>query len=85
MADGWDTPTIDSGLGVHYADLATSGLAPGDTLPFTFYWPGASRWEGVDFSVRVIAEDAFASGAHDPARARSYPSPAAGGAVISQT
>lgn len=56
-ADGWrtlhDAETHDSGLGVHYADLPTAALPAGSEVVFTFYWPEARRWEGVDFSVKV--------------------------------
>lgn len=56
-ADGWktvhDTSTRDSGLGVHVADLATAALRAGARVDFTFYWPGAGRWEGANFSVTV--------------------------------
>lgn len=55
--DGWrslhDTPTQDTGLGVHKADLPTSKLAPGTLLTFTFCWTDAARWEGVDFGIVV--------------------------------
>lgn len=55
--DDWrtvtDTVTQDSGLGVYYADLPTSGLAVGGTIRFTFWWPEAGRWEGRDFAVCV--------------------------------
>jgi glucoamylase len=58
-ADGWrtarDAATADSGLGVHHADLPTAELETGASVVFTFYWPGASRWEGADFSVGVVA------------------------------
>ncbi len=54
---GWhtaqDTPTTDSGLGVHYLDLPTAQLVAGATVVFTFFWPQADRWEGQDFSVTV--------------------------------
>jgi len=60
-ADGWrtvgDSAAVDSGLGVHHADLPTAELRPGTSVRFTFYWPGASRWEGVDFSVRVVGNE----------------------------
>ena len=60
-ADGWrtarDDATVDSGLGVHHADLPTSEVGPGSSVSFTFYWPGASRWEGVDVSVAVVATE----------------------------
>jgi len=56
-ADGWrttqDTATRESGLGVHYADLATASLPDGSEIAFTFYWPDARRWEGDDFSVKI--------------------------------
>ncbi len=55
-ADGWrtvhDTPTRDSGLGVHWVDLEP---AAGETLVFTFHWTDADRWEGMDFRVEVVA------------------------------
>jgi glucoamylase len=58
-ADAWrhthDTPTRDTGLGVHYADLATGALPAASTVRFTFYWPEAGCWEGEDFPVEVEA------------------------------
>ncbi|HZO02174.1 MAG TPA: glucan 1,4-alpha-glucosidase [Burkholderiales bacterium] len=56
-SDGWrtigDTPTRDSGLGIHFADLDTGGLKAGAEVVFTFYWPAAERWEGVDYRVAI--------------------------------
>jgi glucoamylase len=56
--DGWrtvhDTPTADTGLGVHFVDLLTRELAVGAKVVFTFYWPDAAKWEGVDFCVEVV-------------------------------
>jgi glucoamylase len=55
--DGWQTAqdisTRDTGLGMCVADLATSTLDAGHTIVFTFFWPGANRWEGTDFDVTV--------------------------------
>jgi glucoamylase len=55
--DGWqnveDTPTKDSGLGTHFADLDTARLKPGDGVVFTLYWPGPDRWEGADYELAV--------------------------------
>jgi len=56
-ADGWrsahDTPTRDTGLGLHYVDLQP----PADgAVVFTFHWTEADRWEGTDFQVRVEGE-----------------------------
>ena len=60
-ADGWrttrDTPTRDTGLGVHLVDLPTADLPAGDAVVFTFYWPEADRWEGADFGVEVGVSD----------------------------
>jgi glucoamylase len=42
---------------VHVVDLPTAALAPGAIVPFTFYWPGADRWEGTDFAVAVVAAE----------------------------
>jgi glucoamylase len=55
--DGWqrivDVATLDTGLGVHTAELPSTALRPGQRIAFTFYWIGASRWEGRDYEVRV--------------------------------
>jgi glucoamylase len=48
-----DAATRDAGLGVFVADLPVAGLPTGTVLSFTFYWPDANRWEGVDFAVKV--------------------------------
>jgi glucoamylase len=58
-ADGWktqaDTPTRDTGAGIHLVDLPTGALAAGARIDFTFHWPQARRWEGRDFAVAVVA------------------------------
>jgi glucoamylase len=55
--DGWrtanDTPTRDTTLGVHIADLETQHLSSGDRVHLTFYWPEADRWEQVDVLVCI--------------------------------
>ena len=55
--DNWktmfDVPTLDSGLRLHYADLKTKDLLPGDIIRFTFFWKEAGRWEGADFAVEI--------------------------------
>jgi glucoamylase len=48
-----DTSTHDTSLGLHVADLPTADLPPREKLLFTFFWPQANRWEGVDFTVEV--------------------------------
>jgi glucoamylase len=55
--DGWRTShtnqTRDTGLGVHVADLLIGELPGGTTLHFTFFWPEAGHWEGVDFDAQI--------------------------------
>jgi glucoamylase len=55
--DAWatvnDTPTHDTTLGVHVADLETRDLTPGGRVHLTFYWPDAGRWEGVDYLICI--------------------------------
>ena len=50
-----DTSTRDTTLGVHVCDLETRDLDPGERIHFTFYWPEANRWEGVDYLVCIEA------------------------------
>jgi glucoamylase len=56
-ADGWNTthdlPSVDSMLGVWYADLPTGKLPAGSRVVFTFYWPEAKRWEESNYAVSV--------------------------------
>ncbi len=55
--DNWrtvhDTPTQDTGIGVHCTDLPTKHIPVGGTVTFTFYWAQAGRWENTNFSVTV--------------------------------
>jgi glucoamylase len=56
-SDGWrrvrDTPTRDSGMGTHFADLDTAELAAGSVIVFTMRWLAANRWEGTDYRVSI--------------------------------
>ena len=56
-ADGWHnvhtTPTADTTLGTHVADLDTESIAGREQLELTFFWPGAGRWEGANFVVAI--------------------------------
>lgn len=76
-ADGWqtrrDVETHDTGLGVHLADLPTTGLAAGTTVVFTFFWPGESRWAGIDFEVRVESGQVQIEDIVDEAARESFP------------
>jgi glucoamylase len=54
--DAWrasrDTPALDSGCGVYYADLDTAALASGAEVIFTIRWADG-RWDGSDYRVAV--------------------------------
>lgn len=53
--DDWavvrETPTIDSGLGIHYADFDLSCVPNGGSMRFTFFWLDESRWENIDYQI----------------------------------
>lgn len=57
-ADEWqtitDTDSSDSNIGMHFADIDITKLKPGSNIRFTFYWPEAAKWEGIDFAVKVV-------------------------------
>ena len=46
-----DTPTTETGLGFHAAELPTSGLRPGSVIRFT--WHDTTGWAGQDHQVAV--------------------------------
>lgn len=56
-ANGWrnvrQTPTADTTLGTHVADLDTESLPERARLEITFFWPEAQRWEGTNFAVAI--------------------------------
>ncbi|MEZ4404259.1 MAG: hypothetical protein R3B06_29825 [Kofleriaceae bacterium] len=58
--DGWratiDSPTRDTGLGLHVVELAPGPAAA--RLDFTIYWTDAARWEGRDFAVELAPSPA---------------------------
>lgn len=56
-SDQWETKneaeTVDSGLGIYYADIPSEDLKKGDKIVFTIYWSYPERWEGTNFTVLV--------------------------------
>ncbi len=64
--DDWatvhDTPTRDTGLGPHVADLDTTALQPGRVVVLTFNWLLIDRWEGTDYTVAVVPAPATTAG-----------------------
>jgi glucoamylase len=60
-ADDWrtfqDSPTVDSGLGIHYADLPTEEIPAGGHVTFTFLWlEEGRRWEERDFQLEIVGD-----------------------------
>jgi glucoamylase len=57
--NGWkdiqDMETIDTGLGVHVAELPTEALKAGDSVEFTFLWRDSKDWEGRNYEVAIVA------------------------------
>jgi glucoamylase len=56
-SDKWETKhdisTLDSGLGIHFADLATSKLNHEQHIDFTFYWYDSKTWEGEEYMLAI--------------------------------
>jgi glucoamylase len=54
--DGWasvrETQSTTTAVGIDFADVVTDQHTQGPLL-FTFYWPSAARWEGVDYQVTL--------------------------------
>ena len=59
--DGWqnvdDIATREVSLGLHVADVATSGLRHGQHVDLTLRWTRTDRWEGRDFRIEVRERD----------------------------
>jgi glucoamylase len=63
--DNWNTirntNTLDSGIGIHFADLETENLEKGQSIEYTFYWHDSDNWEGKNFKLKIekdkIAEE----------------------------
>lgn len=55
--DDWftyqDVLTLDSGVGVHYADIPTENLDNETKISYTFYWHDAEVWENVNYTLTV--------------------------------
>jgi glucoamylase len=57
--DGWqssqDTPTQDTGLGLHVAELPTQALRAGQRMVFTYQRVDTGEWSGRDYTIMVHA------------------------------
>jgi glucoamylase len=56
-ADDWktthDIPTLDSGIGIYYADLPTENLASEQKIIYTFFWRDSGTWENKNYILTV--------------------------------
>lgn len=63
--DDWqsyaDVSTLDTGVGIHFADLAVSHLEYGQKIAYTFYWHESGNWENVNFTLSVDKDPALQS------------------------
>ena len=50
-----DVTTIDTGLGLHVAELPTAGMTPGGKLVFTWRRKADEVWRGQNFETHVVA------------------------------
>lgn len=48
-----DDSTVDSKMGIHYADIKPSSKST--EIRFTFFWKGPQKWEGNDYSVTIAS------------------------------
>jgi len=55
--DNWitanDTPALDSGLGVYFADLPTEKLEKGSRIKYIFYWYDTETWDKNNYMLSV--------------------------------
>ncbi len=55
--DNWlsyhDVVTLDSGVGIYYADLMTSNLAYEQKINYTFYWHESDEWESINYTLSI--------------------------------
>jgi glucoamylase len=55
--DNWvntsEVNTLDTGLGVYYADIDTSELDHEQEIIYTFYWHDADNWEDKDYKLSI--------------------------------
>lgn len=55
--DDWittsETSTLDSGLGIHFADIPTANLDYDQKISYTFYWHDCDTWENENYTLKV--------------------------------
>jgi glucoamylase len=59
--DNWltahDITSLDSGLGIHYADLPTQNLEHNQKIIYTFYWHESENWENKNYVLWIEKRD----------------------------
>lgn len=59
--DNWqtaqETPTQDTGLGLHVADLPTTENEVRSEIQFTFHWLDDDRWQNENFVIQILEEE----------------------------
>jgi glucoamylase len=48
-----DVTTLDTGIGVHFADLPTDNLDSDQKIDYTFYWHESKNWENKDYTLSI--------------------------------
>jgi len=58
--DNWQTSndilTLDSGLGIQYADLPTTNLDYEQEISYTFYWHESETWENKNYNLSIVKD-----------------------------
>ncbi len=59
-SDNWescmDVDSLDSGLGIHFADLLTDTLSFGHKIDYTFYWQDTAEQDGRNYTLTIEEE-----------------------------
>jgi len=60
-SDNWlsykEVETLDSGLGVYFADLETSNLENEQKISYTFFWTDTENWENMNYTLSIEKEN----------------------------
>ncbi|HXB40662.1 MAG TPA: glucan 1,4-alpha-glucosidase [Bacteroidia bacterium] len=55
--DNWlscnEVQTLDSGIGIHFADIVTAGWEYDQQISYTFFWHDAESWENKNYSLSI--------------------------------
>lgn len=54
-----DAFTLDTGIGIHYADLTVAPLLNMQKVIFTFYWQNTGNWENSNYSICIEKDPVY--------------------------